>query len=191
MKNKTSPFISLLFLLLFVLIFAQPVSAHGDKPRLEINPERLNPGAALDIRGVDFRLEEQVTLSLVSAQTEIPFGTVLADVEGVFVLTITVPVDTPEGIYIVRGITEDRVVESVPITISGMALMEGEGDARGEDDGLLAPMPTYAPGVSSTPLPKAVAVESTPSEPFNPYLLWVIAVVGIILVVAYIRMKRR
>jgi hypothetical protein len=52
-------------------------------------------------------------------------------------------------------------------------------------------MPTYAPGVSSTPLPNVVAVESAPSEPWNPYLLWIIAVVGIILVLVYIRMKRR
>ncbi len=192
MKNNTSPFLSIIILLLFVLISAQPALAHGDKPRLEINPERLNPGAALDIRGVDFRLEEHVTLSLVSAQTEIPFGTVLADAEGVFILTITLPVDTPEGIYIVRATTEDRVVESIPITISGMALMAGGGQGeRDEDDGLLAPMPTYAPGVSSTPLPKVAAVESASSPPLNPYLLWIVAVIGIILVVAYLRMKRR
>ena len=193
MKNKPYPYISIIFVILFVLIFAQPVSAHGNEPRLEINPERLNPGAVLDIRGVDFDFEEEITLTLVSPQTEIPFGTVLADAEGVFLLSITLPVDVPEGTYVVWGTTDDHKVESPPITVSGAAIVEGGEGERSEDDLLLAPMQTYAPGFSSTPLPEAAAVESPPSEAegSNPYLLWTIAGVGVILVVAYIRMKKR
>ncbi len=189
MQIKLFPFISIL-LLAFLLV--QPVSAHGDDPRIEINTDRLNPGSVLDIRGVDFEFEETVTLSLISTQTEIPFGTVLADVEGVFLLTITLPVDIPEGTYVVRATTDDHVVESPQIEVSGAAIIEGGGQGeRDEDDGLLAPMPTYAPGVSSTPIPQAeVESEPTQASSSNPLLLGAIAAIGVILVLAYVRIKR-
>lgn len=190
MKIKLFPFISAILLAFLV---TQTVSAHGDDPRIEINTDKLNPGSVLDIRGVDFEFEEAVTVSLSGAQSEISFGTVLADVEGVFLLFITLPVDLPEGTYVIRATTDDHVVESPPITVSGMAIMEGGGQGeRAEEDALLAPMPTYAPGVSSTAVPQAVVVESEPApDSSSPLLLGAIAVIGIILVFAFIRIKRR
>jgi len=189
---KTKPF-RFLPVVLLAFLLVQPVSAHGDDPRIEINTDKLNPGSVLDIRGVDFEFEEAVTLSLSGAQTEIPFGTVLADVEGVFLLSITLPVDLPEGTYVIRATTDDHKVESPQIVVSGAAIMEGGGQGeRAEDDGLLAPMPTYAPGVSSTPIPQAVAVESEPApDSSSPLLFGTIAAIGIILVFAFIRIKRR
>jgi len=190
MKIKLFPSI---LILLPAFLIVQTVSAHGDDPRIEISPERLSPGAVLDIRGVDFEFEEVVMLSLVSSQTEIPFGEVLADVEGIFQLTITLPVDTPEGTYVIRATTDDHVVESPQIVIAGAAIVEGGGQGeRDEDDGLLAPMPTFAPGVVSTPMPQAVVIETEAPEPSSsPLLLGAVAVVGLILVATYIRMKRR
>lgn len=189
MKIKLFSFIPILLLAFLVV---QPASAHGDDPRIEINTDRLNPGSVLDIRGVDFEFEEIVTLSLMGTQTEISFGTVLADVEGVFLLTITLPVDIPEGTYVVRATTDDHVVESPQIEVSGAAIIEGGGQGeRDEDDGLLAPMPTYAPGVSSTPIPQAVEREPAQASSSNPLLLGAIAGIGIILVLAYVRMKRK
>lgn len=178
---------------LLAFLLAQPVSAHGGDPRIEINTGRLNPGAVLDIRGVDFEFEETVTLALVGAQSEIPFGTVLADVEGLFLLTLTLPVDLPEGTYVLRATTDDHVVESPQIIVSGAAIIESGGQGeREEDDALLAPMPTYAPGVSSTPIPQAVAVDSEPAgASTSPLLSGAIAVIGIILVFAFVRLRRR
>jgi hypothetical protein len=193
MKIKLSPFITVILLAFLVV---QPAFAHGDEPRLEISPEKLSPSAVLDIRGVDFEFEEQIALTLYGEQAEIPFGTVLADVEGVFMLTITLPFDLPEGTYVLRATTDDHTVESPQITVSGAAIMEGGGQGeRDEDDALLAPMPTYAPGVSSTPMPQAEVVASTESAPTrnssNTIMLWGIAGVGILLVFAYIRIKRK
>lgn len=193
MKIKLFSFITVV---LFVLLVAQPAFAHGDEPRLEISPEKLSPGAVLDVRGVDFEFEEQVALTLHGEQSEIPFGTILADVEGVFVLALTLPFDLPEGTYILRATTDDHTVESPQIAVSGAPIMEGGGQGeRDEDDALLAPMPTYAPGVSSTPMPQAEAVASTESTPTrnssNMFMLWGIAGVAILLVFAYIRIKRK
>lgn len=187
MKTKVFSFI---IALSFVFLIPQQVAAHGDEPRIEISAERLSPGAVLDIRGVDFEFEEEVSLVVSNPQTEITFGSVLADTEGIFLLSVTLPFDMPEGVYIVRATTDDHVVESVQFTVSGLPFSEGEGEAREEDDALLAPMPTYGPGVSSTPLPEAVNVQSEPAQNTNPLLLLVIAGLGVILAVAVLRMRR-
>jgi hypothetical protein len=190
MKIKLFRFFPVVWL---TFLLAQPVSAHGSDPRIEINTDRLNPGSVLDIRGVDFEFEEAVELALVGIQTQVPFGAVLADVEGVFLLSITLPLDLPEGMYVIRATTDDHMVESPQIVVLGSAIIEGGGQGeRDEDDGLLAPMPTYAPGVSSTPIPQAAAVESEPARASSsPPLFGAIAAIGIILVFAFIRIKKR
>ena len=122
--------------------FTQPAFAHGDEPRIEISADSLNPGALLEIRGVDFEFEEQVTLSLVGPQSETALGSVNADVEGIFQLGIALPTDLIEGTYFIRAITDDHMIESPPIAVWGTAqLGGGEEGAWEEGDGLLAPMP--------------------------------------------------
>ena len=74
---------------IFVLSLARPAFAHGDEPRLEISSDRLNPGGVIDVRGVDFEFEEVVTLALIGAEVEIPFGEVRADTEGIFLQIVT------------------------------------------------------------------------------------------------------
>jgi hypothetical protein len=161
--------------LLFSLLIAQPVSAHGDEPRIEISPERLNPGGGLDIRGVEFEFEEAVTLALVAPQARVPLGTVLADAAGIFSLTITMPVDLAAGTYVIHATTDDHVVDSPQITVWGSAVEGESGDGRLDEEtgyGLLVPMPTSLSGVSTAVPQAALPVEKTSSKsssamPFN------------------------
>lgn len=140
--------LSIFIAFLFSIFFTSTALAHGDEPRIEISSESLNPGSVLDIRGVDFELDEEINLTLVGPQNQISLGSAIADAEGVFLLTITLPVDLVEGEYVVHGTTDDHVLDSPPITVWGSAnLGGGEDGLRSEDDGLLAPMPTFAPGV--------------------------------------------
>jgi len=138
-------------ILLIALAFASPAHAHGDDPRLEISPERINPGGVVDVRGVDFEREESVTLLLVNGQTAIPFGEIVADVDGVFLQSVIVPVDLPQGTYNFLAITDDHNVTSPDFLVQGPPILTDGGGGQGlrdEDDPLLAPMPTFAPGVA-------------------------------------------
>ena len=148
---KKTTFNLLLYILVIgsVLYRAYPVLAHGDDPRLEISPERSNPGGVVDLRGFDFEREEVITLMLVNSSTSIPFGEVLADVEGGFLLNLALPVDLAEGTYTFLAVTDDHNVVSPELTIQGPPIEGGDGDegVRDQEEPLLAPMPTFAPGV--------------------------------------------
>lgn len=173
--------------LLSSFFLVQPASAHGDEPRIEISAESLNPGALLEIRGVDFEFEEEITLSLVGPQSETALGLVSADVEGVFQLGFMLPTDLIEGSYFIRAVTDDHVIESPLISIWGSPqLGGGEEGAWEEGDGLLAPMPTAAPAVS-TPAAQVVALEAAPEQNSTPSFIWVLVVVGVLLLATLFR----
>jgi hypothetical protein len=81
---KKIPIRSLPLILIFIFSFCIPwtVSAHSSEPRLELSAERLNPGATLEVRGVDFEVETPVLLKLVGSKIEKEFGKVTTDQEG-------------------------------------------------------------------------------------------------------------
>lgn len=149
MKNKALIFLQYLLIFTFALWFARPVSAHGGEPRLEISVERVNPGGVVDLRGVEFDYEQSVTLYLERTGIVVQLGEVVTDLEGVFIYFAVLPVDLPEGVYNVRAETTHHSVLSPALTVQGPPIL-GEGGGQGqrdEADPLLAPMPTFAPGV--------------------------------------------
>src|SRR5512141_1135439 len=148
MKTRFSLIHFVIIVFLLSLWTVSPVSAHGDDARIEVSQVRLNPGSVLDIRGVGFEPETEVTLLLTGSQVNVPLGTATADMEGTFLLTLALPADLAEGTYVVRGTTnDDHSIDSPQLTIWGTAdLGSMDGELREEDDALLAPMPTIAAG---------------------------------------------
>jgi hypothetical protein len=132
---------------LFIFVLAHPVSAHGDEPRLEISLERVSPGGVVDVRGVDFEPEEVISLSLVGEASEFALGDVVADPEGIFLQIVALPDDLASGAYHFSAVTDDHEITSPTLTVFGDGLAGEAEPVRDEDDPLLAPMPTYAPGV--------------------------------------------
>lgn len=188
--SKTA-FILVCFLcvLLFALSVPQQTFAHGDEPRLEINVERINLGGVAEVRGVDFEPEEAITLMLVNSGTAIPLGETTADIEGIFLQIVEIPVDLPEGTYNFLAITDDHNISSPEMLVQGPpVLTEGEGGQglRDEDDPLLASMPTFAPGVVPGGVSQPIvqpASEQKPVSNRNFTLLIVFAFVATCLLV--------
>lgn len=149
MNKIITEFLLGIFIFIFVMGFAHPALAHGGEPRLEINVERINPGGTVDVRGVEFDYEQTVALYLERTGIVVQLGEAVTDPEGVFLHIVVVPADLPQGVYYVRAVTSHHDVLSPALTVQGSPILEeggGQGE-RDEDDGLLAPMPTYAPGV--------------------------------------------
>ena len=196
MKTLIFRFFPVSFVSIFALSFAvSPVLAHGDEPRLEISSDRMNPGGVIEVRGVDFEFEEVVALALIGPELEIAVGEIAADTEGVFLHIATLPVDLKEGAYYFRAITDDHEILSPVLLVQGPAIMNEEGGGQGqrdEDDGLLAPMPTFAPGVSPTQ-PAQSASPTAPVSNGNQKIITIsiLVVVGIFMVFGFRRMKKQ
>ncbi len=165
-RMKLRAFVSL-GIVLTVSFFIVPVaSAHNLTPRVEISLERLHPGEVEDVRGVSFGMEETVTLTLIGPGTEVALGELVSDAEGGFLHIVELPADLAEGTYYFRAVTSHHYVLSPPLTVWGTAFMEGGGQGpRDEDDGLLAPMPTYPPSAQSAATAPAPIVADPAETP--------------------------
>ena len=149
-------------LIVSFFIWVSSASAHSTEPRVEISIERTNPGAVVDVRGVSFGMDDSVTLSLIGTGVDVPLGEILANAEGEFTHIVVLPTDLVEGTYFFRAVNSHHYVLSSPLTVWGTALGEGgEQGPRDDDDALLAPMPTFAPGV----VPGGVVATSVPQMP--------------------------
>ena len=186
--------VSFVIVLLLSLSVVPRASAHGRTPRLEISAERMNPGGILDIRGVEFDYEELVTLYLERQGIVVSLGEINADLEGIFVHTIVLPADLPTGEYTIRGVTDHHDVLSPIFNVQGPAI-SGEGGGQGEreeDDGLLAPMPTYAPGVVPGGVAQPAlqpAFQQPPDSRREPLLLVLLGFLAVGILIAAARLR--
>jgi hypothetical protein len=168
--------------LLVALAPAGPVRAHGDDPRIDVEAQRLSPGAPLTVRGYDFAYETGVELTLVGERERTHLASVTADVEGAFIHTVALPVGVAAGAYVVEAESGEHVVSGPPMLISGTPITSDDQDTRLEEgDSLLAPMPAPAAATGAAP------VEQLPSAPADdgsgPSTIAII-VIGALVVVA-------
>ena len=169
-------FVSAAIAFVLSLLIVPVALAHNTIPRVEISLERLHPGEVVDVRGVSFGMDDSVTLSLIGTGVDIPLGEMLANAEGEFTHIAVLPTDLVEGTYYFRAVTSHHFVLSPPLTVWGTAIVEGGGQGeRDEDDGLLAPMPTFPPAIVTAPMP----VETTRASNQN----WMIFAIGSLMVI--------
>jgi hypothetical protein len=94
---------------------------------------------------------------------------VTADPEGTFIQLVVLPENLVEGVYSLRANTDDHINFSPQFRVSGIALSspeEYQDGQRDEEDGLLAPMPTFKPGTTAetSPMPIPATSSSTVSS---------------------------
>ena len=179
------------FILIFVLSFSQSALAHGEEPRLEISLDRVNPGSVMEVRGVDFEPEEQIVLTLIGEGFEFPLGEIVANEEGIFLQVITLPADLREGEYRFRAITDDHEIASPTLVVFGTAVVEGGEPLRDEDDPLLAPMPTFAPGVVPGGLSQPAAQPGPQANAASNLNFILVGVLVLLVVASFVVLKFR
>ncbi len=192
MKKITVQACLYIFVFLFVFPFAWPVLAHGGEPRLEISVERISPGGVMEVRGVEFDYDEPIVLSLMRSEIQIPLMEITADGEGQFMQIIVLPADLPAGEYNLRAKSEHHLVTSPTITVWGAAVENQESNSiQDQSDLELGPVPTLAPGVSSTPLPQTAAMELPASKRNSTTLIYSILAGVVILALLSIRILKK
>ncbi len=165
MNHSSKAFFSIILALLLVFLPGIGAYAHDDLVRIEVSPERLNPGGVLELRGVGFEPEATIQLSLVGAAGVTNLGELSSDAQGEFTQISSIPVDLPEGIYHVRAKSSEHEVISPAITIQGSAVIQDQQDhAVLENDSLLAPIPTPMFDPQSEVKSMSITPEHQPSK---------------------------
>jgi hypothetical protein len=141
-----------------VLLAVSSAVAHEGGPRLILEPNPVNPGGVVLIRGEDLALDEAFRVSLVGDVGHAELGPVTTDGEGHFTLAAEMPVDTPAGTYAIQAMTESGFTVTSLVRIDGVAVQpEQAGAPPGQDEGFPAPganataPPVAAPASSAVP----------------------------------------
>jgi hypothetical protein len=174
-------------------IFVAPIRAFAETPpQIELSVSQASPGATIEVMGGRFPEDVLVKFVLQNTVSQISLGTALADDHGEFSVTVLLPLDMQLGKYEFQAIDEKDQMAKAPITIIADTSGQEMDGQREDSDGLLAPMPSFAPGVSSTPLPQATALEPSLSKRFPPILIYsILAGVGILAFLSIRILKKR
>ena len=81
------------------LFAVSTTAAHEGGPRLLLEPNRINPGGVVLVRGEDLGLDEPLQLSLVGEVGRVELAAVTTDGEGHFTVAVEVPADVSAGTY--------------------------------------------------------------------------------------------
>jgi hypothetical protein len=179
---------------LVVLIFQAPwaAQAHDGSPRIELSAERINPGAPLEVRGINIAPEQPVAVALVGGGAEYSLGQVLGDPHGDFTLAIEVPREATSGDYTVRAFGTNRVVVAAQLVIAGAPVArEGEGEQRDASEPLLAPMPESRPAPALPAATSALPTASAAPQLDSMLPLVLVAVVAAIAATGLVVVIRR
>ena len=158
---------------------ASPVAqAHDGPARLELHATRLNPGAPLDVRGVNVAAEQPIHLVLVGMGGEFFLGAAFGDEHGDFSQAFELPAGVPAGEYTVEARSLDGFVVAAPLTIAGQAVSGGEqeGGLRDQGESLLIPLPpgwnnpTAQPATADAPAASPAPISTSP--PSSRGLSW-------------------
>jgi hypothetical protein len=198
MNQMVCRWIGIIAIALFLSILQMPLPAraHDGPPRLELTAERLNPGATLDIRGINIAAEQPVTLALIGAGAEYALGTVMGDEHGDFKLIVGVPVEAAVGTYNVRALAPNRVIVAVPLILAGSPISAEGGEQRDQDEPLLAPMPQPQDSSRSQPQPALTSQQPTasaaPAKASSAIAWWgaALAVLGVAAILLFVLRRR-
>ena len=177
------------------------VVAHEGPARLILEPDRVNPGGVVTVRGDDVGVEVELQLVLASATGDVELATLPTDPQGHLVTHVELPADLPTGTYALeaRGGAAARVA-TASLVVEGSPILEGgEPGGKDEDDLLLIALPSdwqrslSGPIVTARPLTETLPAGSAGRsgiEAIAVGLAIAVATVAIIIVVAG-RIRRR
>jgi hypothetical protein len=176
-----------------MLVFApsSPVFAAA-LPQIALSVSQASPGATIEVMGGRFPEDAVVKFMLHSPQNEIPLGTITADDHGEFSVAVLIPSDVKLGDYEFQAIDEQNQMAIAPVSIIADTSGQDGSDQREDSDGLLAPMPTIAPGTASTPPPQSATFGSPASKGTSVTLIFsVLLGAGIIALLSIRILKKR
>lgn len=168
-----------------LMIVPSSVGAHEGSARLILEPDRVNPGGVVVVRGEDLGADNEMTVALVGTAGRAPLTTVTSDGEGHFSVAVQIPVDAPVGVYALEAVTDAGAGLNAVLFVEGAPILAGEGGPPGRDEPLLVVLPAdwqrslASPIASLRPFVAPNAV-STPATDDGVDLVPLVALIGAI-----------
>jgi hypothetical protein len=146
---------SFIVLILTLGMISSTSAWEGDTPQVVLRVARASPGATIEVEGGRFEPDILVRFTLIQSVTQTPLGSVFADDHGEFTTSVFLPLELQSGQYEFQALDEKNRRAVAPLTIVPEAIEEEGNGQRENEDPLLAPMPTFAPGEVPGAAPEA------------------------------------
>jgi len=186
------------FVIVGVLSVAPAVaSGHEGSARLILEPDHVNPGGVVVVRGEDLGADSELSIALVGTAGRAALTAVTSDGEGHFSVPILIPADAPVGVYAIEAATDAGAGLNAVLFIEGAPIAAGEGGPPGRDEPLLVVLPAdwqrslASPIASLRPLVVPPAAPSPPATADSMDLVPVVALAGAIAALAVLGWRTR
>lgn len=126
--------------------------AHEGAARLILDPDRVNPGGVVVVRGEDLGADDEMRVALVGGTGRTELATITSDGQGHFSVAIQVSAEAPVGVYAVEAVGPSGVKLTAAMFVEGAPVIEGGGAPPGQDEGLPAILPSAGGQVVSGPM---------------------------------------
>jgi hypothetical protein len=171
---------------------ASYVDGHGGSPGLIAEPNPVNPGGTIEIRGDNLGSDEPVQLFLVDGGRSIVLGSGTTDGEGHLAMFAILPADIAAGAYTVRAQSDGGYVAAGTLELAGPPIVAGpEGDPL--ERGPIGDVPpAVAPSTEVAGSAPAPAVPSgQPAAASDALILLAALLIPVALVMGMIGWRRR
>jgi len=143
-----------------LVVVVSASAAHEGGPRLILEPNRVNPGGVVLVRGEDLGLDEAMQVSLVGDAGKADLTAVTTDGQGHFTVAVTMPTDVPVGTYAIQAVTASGMTIQNLVHLEGAPIIDQGGAPPGQDEGFPA-----QPGASGSPAAAPVVAPVVSAAP--------------------------
>ena len=139
-------------------------SGHEGSARLILEPDRVNPGGVVVVRGEDLGADNEMSVALVGSAGRAPLTSVTSDGEGHFSVAVQIPADAPVGVYALEAVTDAGAGLNAVLFIEGAPIPAGDGGPRGRDEPVLVVLPEDWQQSLASPLASLRPLVAPPNE---------------------------
>jgi hypothetical protein len=178
------------FGLALVLAATGAVVAHGGSPGLIAEPDPVNPGGTVELRGDNLGSDEAVSIVLVADGREIALVSATTDGEGHLTVFVTVPADLPAARYMLEARTQGGYSARGSLELAGAPIVEGQGGGDPYERGPIGTVPAVQPPAGGDTTPATLPV-SQPTAASDLLVLVAALALPLALVLGTIGWRRR
>ena len=127
--------------LVLVLAAAEAVVAHGGSPGLVAEPNPVNPGGTIEIRGDNLGSDEVVSIVIIAGGQPIELVSATTDGEGHLTVFATVPADLPVARYSIQAQSVSGYAAGGSVELAGKPIVDQQGGGDPYERGPIASVP--------------------------------------------------